>query len=144
MLDQIDVFADALSDREETGDDKRREIRKEYLLGKPVAQECLVGAFLCLTGAPTNMSDLEACEKLNALPWGINEENIKKVWREILWRGGVSDGRIITKNRKLATGIIAYLAGEKITEEQKHELLEEYRKQFPEAEREEKELPELS
>ena len=143
LLEQIDVLADALSDQEESGDDKRREIRRENLLGKPVGQECLVKAFVRLTGAPTNMSYLEACEKLNALPWGITEENIEKVWREVLWRGGASDGRIITKNRNLATGIIAYLAGENLTEEQRSELLEDYLRQFPEAERAGKELPEL-
>ena len=68
LLEQIDVFADALSDPEESGDEKRCEIRKTNLLGKPVPQECLVLAFLRLTGAPTNMSNREACERLNALP----------------------------------------------------------------------------
>lgn len=142
LLEQIDVLADALSDQEESGDDKRREIRRENLLGKPVGQECLVKAFLRLTGAPTNMSYHEACEKLNSLPWGITEENIEKVWREVLWRGGASDGRIITKNRNLATGIIAYLAGENLTEEQRSELLKDYRRQFPESERSGIQLPE--
>ena len=142
LLENIDVFADALSDREETGDEKRREIRKTNLLGKPVSQECLVRAFLRLTDAPTNMSNREACESLNTLPWGITEENIKKVWQDILWTGGASDGRIITKNRNLATDIIAYLAGEKLTEEQKSELLEDYRKQFSDADREGIKLPE--
>ena len=145
LLEEIDVFADALNDTEKSGDQKRCEIRRENLLGKPVGQECLVRAFLRLTGAPTNMSYQEACDKLNALPWGITEENIEKFWREVLWTGGASDGRIITKNRnrKLASDIIAYLAGEKITEEQKNELLEEYRRQFSESERVGKELPQL-
>ena len=141
LLEGIEVFADALSDKEETGDDKRREIRKTNLLGKPVGQECLVRAFLRLTGAPSNMGDEKACEKLNALPWSITEENLK-VWQGILWTGGV-DGKIITKNRTLATNIIAYLAGEKISDERKAELLEEYRGLFPEAERVGKELPQL-
>ncbi len=143
LLEGIDVFADALSDKEEkTGDDQRCEIRRTNLLGKPVAQECLVKAFIRLTGAPTNMSYQEACKRLNALPWGITEENVQ-MWQGVLWAGGV-DGKIITKNRTLAIDIIAYLAGERITSEQKAELLEDYRKQFPEAEREGKELPELS
>ena len=145
LLDGIDVFADALSDRERTGDEKRCDIREKNLLGKPVGQECLVKAFVRLTGALTNMSYQDACERLNALPWGITEENVEKFWREVLWRGGASDGRIITvqRNRNLATKIIAYLAGERLTEEQKSGLLEDYRKQFPDAEREGIELPEL-
>ena len=143
LLDGIDVFADALGDKEETGDKNRREIRKANLLGKPVAQECLVKAFLRLTGAPTNMGYQEANERLNALPWGITEENVARVWQNVLWTGGV-DGRIITKNRNLATNIITYLAGERLTEEKERELLEDYRRQFPESEREDMKLPELA
>lgn len=141
LLQEIEVFAAALSDKKETGDDKRRELRKTNLLGKPVAQECLVNAFMRLTGAPSNMGDEKACDKLNALPWSITEENLK-VWQGILWTGGV-DGKIITKNRNLTTDIIAYLAGEKITNEKKDELLKEYRGLFPEAERAGKKLPQL-
>lgn len=143
LLEGIDVFADALADKEETGDDRRREIRKANLLGKPVAQECLVKAFLRLTDASTSMGYQEARERLNALPWGITEENIARVWRNVLWTGGV-DGRIITKNRNLATNIIAYLAGEKLDEEKKSELLKDYRGQFSESEREDLKLPELA
>ena len=144
LLEGIDVFADALGDKEETGDEKRREIRKANLLGKPVGQECLVRAFVKLTGPNTNMSYQEACKKLNDLPWGITEENIAQVWQNVLWTGGASDGRIITKNRNLAMGIIAYLAGERLTEEQEGELLEDYRRQFPESKREDMKLPELA
>ncbi len=145
LLDGIDVFADALSDREETGDEKRQEIRRTNLLGKPVGQECLVRAFLRLTGVPTNMGYQEACERLNALPWGITEENIEKVWQGVLWRGGASNGRIITmqRNRKLAIMIIAYLAGEKLDEEQKSNLLQDYLMEFTDSELEGKTLPEL-
>ena len=141
LLQEIEIFADALSDKGEAGDGKRREIRKTNLLGKPVAQECLVNAFIRLTGAPSNMGDEKACEKLNALPWNITEENLE-VWQGVLWTGGL-DGKLITKNRKLTTDIIAYLAGEEITDEKKAELLEEYRGLFPEAERAGKELPQL-
>ena len=140
LLEGIEVFVDALSDKDETGDDKRCEIRRTNLLGKPVGQECLVRAFLRLTGPPTNMGDETACERLNTLPWDITEKNLK-VWQSVLWAGGV-DGKIITKNRTLATNIIAYLAGERITNENKAELLKEYRGQFPEAERRSKKLPE--
>lgn len=139
LLEGIDVFADALADPESTGDDKRREIRSTNLLGKPVAQECLVRAYLKLVNAPTNLSASEACERLNSLPWEITEENLK-VWDRVLWTGG-KDGRIITKLRKLAADIISYLAGEKMDEDKRAELLDEYRKQFSEVERDKKQLP---
>ena len=138
VLDGIEVFSDAVADREETGDDRRREIRRTNLLGRPVVQECVVQAFLHLTGAPTNMSPQEACSRLNRLPWSISEKNLH-TWQRVLWTGG-EDGKIITKNRRLATGMIAYMAGEKIAEEARRKLLKEYRQQFPEGERD-RELP---
>lgn len=141
VLEGIDVFADALDDRDESGDEKRREIRRTNLLGKPVAQECLVRAFVRLTGAPTNMAADEACKRLNRLPWSMTEENLEK-WQRVLWNGG-TDGRIITKNRKLATALIAWAAGERNGEEAQAELLADYRRQFPEGERD-RELPALS
>ena len=141
VLEGVEVFAEALDDRDATGDAKRRDIRKDNLLGKPVAQECLVKAFVRLTGAPTNMSADDACGRLNRLPWRMTEENLDK-WQRVLWSGG-KDGRIITKNRKLATALIAWAAGERITDQKRAELLEEYRKQFPEADRD-RELPALS
>ena len=142
LLKDIRIFADALSDPKRTGDDKRQEIRKSNLLGKPIAQECLVRAFVRLTNPPTGMSADEACSRLNALPWAITNDNLQ-VWDRVLWNGG-TDGKIITKHRNLATDLISYLAGEKLSAEKKGELLDEYRKQFPELERKGKQLPSVS
>ena len=141
VLDGIEVFADAIHDKDRSGDEGRWEIRSSNLLGKPVAQECVVKAFLRLTGAPTNMAVEDACERLNRLPWDISEENVQRVWQRVLWSGGV-DGKIITKNRRLSTNLIAYLAGERLAAEARDELLEDYRRQFPEDERSERDLPE--
>ena len=142
VIDGIDVFSDALADRGESGDKGRKEIRKTNLLGKPVAQECLVKTFVRLTGPPTNMAADEACERLNRLPWALSEDNVRRVWQRVLWSGG-ADGKIVSKNRSLATNLIAYLAGERLDEEAIDELREEYRGQFPEDEWEKRDLPEL-
>ena len=141
LLDRIEVFVDALSDPSNGGDDRRREIRRTSLLGKPVAQECLVRAFMRLTGPPTNMSAEDACVRLNGLSWDISESDIK-LWENVLWTGGV-DGKAITKNRTLATAIISYCAGERISDDARSDLLDEYRKQFPEQDRAQKTLPDL-
>ena len=140
IFDGIDVFLDALADTTESGDDKRREIRKTNLLGKPVAQECLVLAYLRLIDLPTGMGPSLACNRLNALPWALNEENVE-IWQSVLWTGGSQDGRIITKNRKLSTRLIAYLAGEKLGDGGESDLLRDYRAQFPESVRSELDLP---
>lgn len=87
------------------------------------------------------MSYEEACKKLNALPWDITEENLK-IWQRVLWSGG-TDGRIITKNRNLATDLVLYLAGKPFTPEAREALRSNYLKQFPESERKGKDLPEL-
>ena len=141
VLEGIEVFADAIEDKDGSGDDRRREIRRENLLGKPVVQECVIKAFLRLTGAPTNIGTQVACERLSGLPWSISEKNLK-VWQRILWTGGM-DGKIITKNRKLATEMISYLAGESISGKARDKLLAEYRKLFPEGERSDLRLPKL-
>ncbi len=140
LLKKIDIFSDATADRSEEGDAKRREIRKVNLLGKPVPQECLVSAYLSLVGNPTGMDWEMACRRLNALPWEINPKNVSEVWQNVLWVGG-TEGKIITKNRAITSRIIAYMAGEKLTEEQELGLLEEYRRLFPEEQRPTKELP---
>ena len=139
VLDGIDVFADALGDKAESGDGKRRDIRKSNLLGKPVGQECLVRAFVQLTDAPSNMSASEACDGLNGLPWGLSQENLQ-IWQRVLWTGG-KEGKIITKNRILATRMIAYLAGAKLDGDGRKGLLKDYRVLFPESEREKLQLP---
>ena len=133
LLKEIRIFADALSDRKESGDDKRIELRQDYMLGKPVPQVCLFKAFVRLTTAPTRMSYGEAAKKLNAIPWEIGD----KLWDRLLWSGK----SILTKNAKLATDIIAYKAGEKLTEEQKNDILKRYREVFPPDEQEGKKLP---
>ena len=140
LVEKIDVFADALSDATASGDENRREIRENNLLGKPVAQECLVRVFTRLTNHPTNLTAEEACRRLNELPWAITQENIA-VWDRVLWTGG-TDGRIVTNRRNLATDLIAYLAGEEMAQTKKEELLHDYLQQFPESEREGKRLPE--
>ena len=140
LVEKIDVFADALSDTSSAGDDNRREIRENNLLGKPVAQECLVRVFVRLTNPSTNLTVDEACKRLNALPWAITHENIA-IWDRVLWTGG-TDGRIVTNRRNLATELIAYLAGEKMAQAKKEELLHDYLQQFPESEREGRQLPE--
>lgn len=92
-----------------------------------------------MTQPDTNLSPEEACRRLNRLPWDITNENLH-VWDRVLWSGG-TDGKIITKNRNLTTGLIGHLAGESLTEEQEDALLNLYRLQFPEPERSGKQLP---
>lgn len=140
LLSKIEVFTDATADRSEQGDAGRRDIRRENLLGKPVPQECLVVAYLALTEGATKMPWEDACLRLNALPWAITPENVGDVWQGVLWSGG-TDGKIITKNRAISARLIAYMAGEELSEDEEQQLLNDYRVLFPETVREQKVLP---
>jgi len=127
LLDNIELFSDALSDKDETGNGKRREIREDYLLGKPVPQVCLVKAFVRLTNLETNkLSPKQAAKKLNAISWSKDE----KLWDGLFLKGGKT---ILTKNAKLVTDIICYMCGEKLSDESESALLDKYRDALPEA-----------
>ncbi len=142
LLKGIVLFADALEDKSANGDGKRKEIRKDFLLGKPLPQVCLVRAYVQLTkgqpGRPeTKLSSKEAIEKLNRIPW--NNEN--RIWQNVLWSGK----RILTtkKNADMATDLIAYMAGEHLTNEERGDLLERYRDFYHPDDRNKIKLPPL-
>ncbi len=124
LVEHIDLFSQALENKEEEGDPKRREIRVGYLLGKPVAQSCLVKAFSRLTTLGRgNLSFKVAVDKLNSIDWRKDHPG----WDRLF----ISGGKIITKNRKLVTDILCYNLGEKLNEGQKGELFDRYRALFP-------------
>ena len=135
LLSRIDIFSEAIGNPEEDGDDRRREIRRDYLLGRPVPQECLFRAFLRLTKSPTNLSNDKAADKLNKLPWGVTDDNVEKFWQNVLWTGDAANGRMITKNRKLTSDLIFHLAGGRMNDEEKQELLKKYQEQFTESQK---------
>ena len=139
LVAKIQIFADATTDRKPSGDAKRSEIRRDYLLGKPVAQECLVKAYTRLIGPKNNYSSTDACDRLNQLPWAQTSENLA-TWDRVLWSGG-TNGKIITKNRGLITDMMIYMAGGRFDSEEKSQLLKNYRSQFPDEERANKDLP---
>ena len=146
LLNGIEVFQRCVADpdNESGGDARRQEIRKGNLLGKPVAQECLVRGYLRLIAHPTNMKARTACERLNGLPWALTEENVSGVWQNVLWSGGAS-GKILTGTvaRDVGSRLIAYMAGETLNAEQLKELRGRYRQLFAESERDTRDLPEI-
>ena len=74
------------------------------------------------------------------MPWDMSVEHLEQVWQRVLWSGG-TDGKVVTKNRTLATDLIAFWAGERIRDEDRAELVKSYTKQFPEGERDGLALP---
>lgn len=128
LVKEIKLFASSLKEKGENGDNKRIEIRADYLLGKPVLQACVVEAFTRLTMPPANLTFRQAADKLNAVDWRKNAPH----WDRLLMSGG----KIITstKHRNLATDILYSCAGGKLDQQQQQELLGRFQSLFPEDE----------
>lgn len=136
----IDLFRGALSDSTEAGDDKRREIRESFLLGKPIAQLSLAIAFMRLWNSRgengEKLRNEEICRRLNAIDWKVDNP----MWQQVLMSGdNVKAGR---QAANFAGRFIAYLGGEPLTEKEVEVLRENYQTLYPSEERASVVLPE--
>jgi len=104
LLRNIDVFSDALGDREESGRARRVELRSSYILMKPIVQHSLIGAIKLLMLDGVSLDD--AVAKAARLDWRFDCED----WERVAVLPG---GKIITgaQSRKLLSRIIGYRLG---------------------------------
>jgi hypothetical protein len=104
VLRNMDVFSDALEDREESGKAKRVELRSSYILMKPIVQHALVGAIKLLMLDGMSLDD--AITKASRLDWRFDCED----WERVAVLPG---DKIITgaQSRRLLSRIIAYRLG---------------------------------
>lgn len=140
LTTKVEHFFAALSDKSENADDRRREIRQEFVIGKPIGQFSLVRAFLALQAStlPTGhkLSDEEICSRLNRLDWRVDNA----LWQRVLMNGDkVAAGRTVAA---FAGDFIAYLAGEYLDDSQRDDLLRRYKALFPLEEQSKVALPE--
>lgn len=129
LITYIKLFSLALADKNPSGDDKRREIRKNYLLGKPIAQFALVMAFLRIRELTNEngaiLKEAEIIDRLNALNWEVSNPD----WQNVLMSGDkVVSGRTAAL---LASRFIAYMAGEKLISQELQALEDNYKALFP-------------
>lgn len=115
LCSRVDHFSNALLDPTDQGDARRREIRADYLLGKPVAQWALVQAIVQLreedSETGNRMSLKEACQLVNQLDWSIAEPR----WQQVLMNGEkVVSGKSAVN---FASQVIAYWLGQKLDSE---------------------------
>ena len=134
VCEGITHFRNALSDPTEGGDEKRQELRKDFVIGKPVAQWAVIEAIvrLCAENAETGerLSTKEACRRINELDWSMEEAS----WQQVLLNGSrVLSGRTVVN---VAARVIAYRLGEPLGEDALADLTETYK------ERTGKDLPE--
>ena len=127
LVADITHFSNALKDRGKDGNEVRRQIRRVYLLGKPVGQRVLASAFLQMTEKKGEFKDIaasepplspaEACERLNAINWRIDDA----IWLNVLTRDStrVLNGVSVMK---LGRDFVTYLAGRQLTEQEEGAL----------------------
>ena len=124
VCDKIDLFSKAILDASESGDEKRKEIRRDFLLGKPVAQLALVQAIIRLRSEDDKgrrMSMEEVCKRVNGLDWSLDAE----IWQDVLMNGvRVVSGRTAAN---FAAQIIAYWLGKKLDSSSQQELINRYK-----------------
>ena len=141
LFQKINHFEVMLMDSEK-GDLRRRELRQKILLAKPIAQLCLVRAFMQIRKRITiegrTPQDKEILAGLNAIDWRMDNP----AWQRILMEGmkiKVGKGTV-----KLATDFTVYFAGFMPDQEERNELLERYKNSYIEEEQQRiTELPKL-
>ena len=138
ILDNVDLFKLALHDTSPGGDEKRKELRREFVLGRPIAQQAAVIAVMRIhiysSSDGTRVSLKEACKRLNKLDWSVDNS----LWQQVLMNGDrmLSGGAV-----NFAARFIAYLCGEKLAPPELKALKQNYVDNFPRAEQKSKKLP---
>lgn len=110
LVENIEHFKTILTHTSEEGDERRKELRVQILLAKPIAQLCLVKAFMQIkksgkTEDGRNPSSDEIFKGLNSINWSVEET----AWQKILMNGQKVMAGKGTIN--LATNFIVYFSG---------------------------------
>lgn len=135
LCERVKLFESALHDPSESGNEIRKEIRKDYVLGKPIVQLALVDAVVRLReegGDGARLSWKEVGERLNRIDWRVDNS----VWQGVLMAGD----KVVTGKQaaRFAGRFIAYYAGQRLEQKELEVLAEQYRGHLG---NEEKELP---
>lgn len=123
----VNVLNAPLMDPSEDGDEKRKEFRADYVLGKPIIQLALVEAITRLSEpeeSGQSLSSSEIYKRINATEWQVSNP----LWQRVLMNGE----KVITgqQARKFAARFIAYYLGEKLAPVELETLQEQYSELF--------------
>ena len=139
LLKGVTIYQAALANNTEDGDDKRREIRKTLLLGKPISQLALMLAVIRLksTEQPdgSRLSWETILDRINKVNW----ESDAPMWQNILMSGS----RVVSGKQaaNFASRFIAYYIGEALEETELNNLKDVFASHFPETDRSNVNLP---
>ena len=123
LCERIDLFVNALHDAGSGGDEKRREIRRGFVLGKPIGQLALAQAIVRIRAESENGSRLgldEVCRRVNALEWSVDSP----LWQRVLMNGNkVVAGKTAAR---FAGRVVAYFLGDNLNEAELEKLREDH------------------
>ena len=129
LITDIKIYSDALKDPfDEIGDKRRKKLRDEFIIMKPVVQLALVKAILNLATPKTengsSMPIETIYERINETDWSPSCED----WKGIIIK---HTGAIMYKGAvPLASRYISYMLGEKLDVSEKEELKNQILKKF--------------
>lgn len=119
FIEGVDIWAEALKDpenKDNIGDDNRRNMRDVHLILKPIIQLVLFKAFFRLKifrpGQSSAFSNQEIINRINEIDWTY----ANPIWKGVLFK---ENNKIIAKgDEALATRVISYHLGEKLSPEE--------------------------
>ena len=123
FVSNVEVLNAPLHDPNYGGDDKRKQFRGDYVLGKPIVQLALVEAIVRLAEPEADgvrLSNDEIYARVNICDWSVENS----IWQRVLMNGD----RVITgqQARRFGARFIAYLLGEKLEEVEYDTLAKQY------------------
>ncbi len=109
---KVSPYDTSLLDREESGDEIRRDVREAYLICKPIIMRALAEAFIRMQNVPEGASRLsltDFVQRVNDIDWAPDNPQ----WMNVLVQPG---GRVITgpAAMNLAARYIAFMLGEQL------------------------------
>ncbi len=119
----VELFEAALHDPSENGDEKRRQIRNDFVLGKPIAQLALIDAILRLrseSDAGERLSYEETFNRINSVDWSVSNP---------LWQGVLMSGSKVVAGKqaaRFASRFIAYYLGDNLDDIEIEALEKQY------------------
>ena len=123
ICQKIKLISLALHDASEAGDAKRKEIRKDFVIGKPIVQLALVDAIVRLrfeNEDATRLSLSDVCNRINKVDWSVSNS----LWQHVLMKGN----KVVVGKQaaRFAGKFIAYLLGATLEEPEITALEESY------------------
>jgi len=125
IIEEIDLFDKSLHNPGKIDDEKLREIRRDYVLGKPAAQLAVIQAIVRLRSEDDDTGEriglTEACQRINRLNWSVNNSDLQDV---LLTGERIVFGKTAVS---FAARIISFWIGKKLSIEEEKDLKHKYK-----------------